>query len=124
MQRHPNGRQVDIVEQGERLAAFIHASTRHSYSPHSAQPDAMMTRDPGAGVRVGTKAATTLTCHDINCITGTSLIGLVQARPVPPIAHVNFGSRERYLMRKIHASSGRLHLSRNQVQFCRVSWAY
>lgn len=48
---------------------------------------------------------------------GSTSTGLAQARPGPPIAHVDLQSRELRLMRKTPVSSGRLHVSRILSQF-------
>jgi hypothetical protein len=48
---------------------------------------------------------------------GSTSAGLAQARPGPPIAHVDSQSRELKLMRKTPVSSGRLHVSRILSQF-------
>lgn len=58
-----------------------------------------------------------LACHNLNSIPGAHLDWPAQARPGPPIAHVELQSRETKLMRKTPAGSGRLHVSRFQSQF-------
>jgi hypothetical protein len=106
-------------------AADVHTDTRLAL-----RPSRLVCRPETSGLASGlarracTRAAAMLTCHNLNPIPGGSLIGFAQARLGPPIAHVKLRSREQNLMRKIHASPGRLHVSREGPGFPSPPRAY